>query len=88
MKMIGVSRLKALASNLVNIRGSPLYGYKMKLFFSLSIDTIHNTRVLTPGRASGHKTLFQYSSTNTPEEGECYEEDVQHYWKADYKRMI
>ena len=42
----------------------------------------------TPGRASGYTTLLQYSSTNTPEEGECYEEEVQPHRKTDYKPMI
>ena len=43
---------------------------------------------LTSGMASGHKTLLQYSSTNTPQGGECYEEEVQPNRKTDYKPMI
>ena len=42
---------------------------------------------LTSGRASGRKTLLQYSSL-TPLERECYEEEVQPYWKTDYKPII
>ena len=40
------------------------------------------------GKASGHETLLQNSSTNTPEERECYEEEVQPHRKTDYKPMI
>ena len=42
---------------------------------------------LTSGRASGRKTLLQYSSL-TPLERECYEEEVQPYRKTDYKPII
>ena len=34
------------------------------------------------------KTLLQYSSTNTREDGECYGVEVQHYRKTDYKPII
>ena len=41
------------------------------------------------GRAQGRKkTLIQYSSIHTPEEGECYEEEVQPHRKTDYNPMI
>ena len=39
------------------------------------------------GRASGRKTLLQYSSL-TPLERECYEGEVQPYRKTDYKPII
>ena len=42
---------------------------------------------LTSGRASGRKTLLQYSSL-TPLERECYEGEVHPYRKTDYKPMI
>ena len=42
---------------------------------------------LTSGRASGRKTLLQYSSL-TPLERECYEGEVQPYRKTDYKPII
>ena len=38
----------------------------------------------TSGRASGRKTLLQYSSL-TPLERECYEGEVQLYRKTNYK---
>ena len=40
---------------------------------------------LTSGRASGRKTLLQYSS---PLERECYDGEVQPYRKTDYKPII
>ena len=42
---------------------------------------------LTLGRASGRKTLLQYSLL-TPLERECYEGEVQPYRKTDYKLII
>ena len=42
---------------------------------------------LTPGRASGRKTLPQYSSLRLLKT-ECHEEEVQSYRKLDYKPMI
>ena len=38
-------------------------------------------------KATGHKTLLQYSSL-TPLERECYEGEVQPYRKRDYKLII
>ena len=42
---------------------------------------------LTSERASGRKTLLQYSSL-TPLERECYEGEVEPYRKTDYKPII
>ena len=42
---------------------------------------------MTSGRASGRKTLLQYSSL-APLERECYEGEVQPYRKTDYKPMM
>ena len=42
---------------------------------------------LTPGKASGHKTLPQYSSLTLLKK-ECYEDEVQPHRKTDYKPMI
>ena len=42
---------------------------------------------LNSGKASGRKTLLQYSSL-TPLERECYEGEVQPYRKTDYTPII
>ena len=42
---------------------------------------------LTSGRASGRKTMLQYSSL-TPMERERYEGEAQPYRKTDYKPII
>ena len=57
------------------------------LFYYLKASTDFPRMWLMPGRASGRKTLLQYSSLTLLEK-ECYEEEGQPYRKTDYKLMV